>query len=145
MSLSWSAISRLQLPWSAEPDEIPDGVSRIGGMPVVPKNSSPLADAGLMGGARVSDGHVDPRDPDLHATQNELSRPALERHWGQPPKPDSKLWIVHHEDTGKKYLADGHHRVVVERGKRFPSHLPATVWSVSEARRGEGDAAGKGH
>jgi hypothetical protein len=143
MSLLWkTAAGHHATPWAHEPDDedIHDGVESYSGMEVVHPDDSPYHDEDLMDTTRLEHGKIDLHDPNLKAMQGWLSKKTLDHFYNHPhliSRSNEPIQIVHHEDTGEKYLLNGHHRAVVSRTLGGPRYVDGEINHVSDKRRGQ--------
>ena len=150
MSLDWKEAARhshsgfkivgMDKPWDDDNGEgMHDGVEAYGGISVAHPDDTPYHNEDLMQTKRVSHGRMNPHGDDFHGIQAWLDEDTL-NHFVDHPHEIEKvsehdpISMLHDEDTGDKYLVNGHHRVVAARYLGKPDSLPARITSVSRAR-----------
>jgi hypothetical protein len=138
MSLLWKTAAKGH-PWSDAPDDyLHDGVEEYGDLEVVHPDESPYHNEPLMDTTEMKHERVDPHD-EMYAMQAWLEKPILDHFADHPHRiaevsDRDPLQIVHHEDEGKRYLLNGHHRIVAARALGLHTKLPAEVSYVSRKR-----------
>lgn len=133
MSLLWK--TAVGQSWDHEPEDyLHDGVEEYGGMPVDHPDDTPYHNDEVMQQGVTRRETIHPQD-DLTSIQPWLEKSTLD-HFAQDPHRIAEVsqkdpfQVLHDEDSGRRYLINGNHRITVARELGLNQRYPAQVTYV---------------